>query len=422
MPFLITDHWYDLRDLANVANQVLSWLGDFLPHGLVYIIAPIIGFVFAFLLFTLPTQLYLGVLGERRLIGRVQSRLGPNRTGKFGILQPIADALKLLTKEAFTPNKADKAVMFVAPVLFVVPAVLLFAVIPFSKGMIIANVSASLLYFIAVSSIPVLTTFMAGWSHNNKYSLFGAIRIVAMTISFEVPMVLALLGMALMMGTINLQDMVLFQKHFHIWMVVVEPLAIGIYFICVSAELNRTPTDIAEAESEIVAGYLTEYSGMKWGLFYGMDIGYAIAASCFAATVFFGGWSLFGLDQWVPPWIIFIVKVYAFYSLFIWTRATLPRLRSDQLMEFAWKYLLPLALFNIFVVATERMLWSKADFGRGWIYVFAVINIALFVAAIPIWARLIGYRPERTPTRARLVREAGGYVPLSPTAAPGEQR
>jgi len=234
--------------------------------------------------------------------------------------------------------------------------------------------------------------------------------------------VLALLGLALMMGTINLQDMVEFQRHFHIWMVVVEPLAFGIYFICVSAELNRTPTDIAEAESEIVAGYLTEYSGMKWGLFYGMDIAYAIAASCFAATVFFGGWSFFGLDHWVPPWIIFIAKVYAFYSLFIWTRATLPRLRSDQLMEFAWKYLLPLALFNIFIVATERMLWSKADFGRGWIYVFAVINIALFVAAIPIWARFIGYRPERTPTRARLVREAGGYVPLAPNAAQGDQR
>jgi NADH-quinone oxidoreductase subunit H len=209
-----------------------------------------------------------------------------------------------------------------------------------------------------------------------------------------------------------LQDMVLWSKHYHAWVLFAEPLAFVIYFICVSAELNRTPTDIAEAESEIVAGYLTEYSGMKWGLFYGMDIGYALGAAAFASTVFLGGWTLFGLEKWVPPWIIFIGKTHAFYFLFIWTRGTLPRLRSDQLMAFAWKFLLPLALFNLFVVTTERMIWSDQDYAKGLIYVFVVINVVLAAAAVYAWARFCGYKPQNTPTRPRLVKNAGGYVPV----------
>ena len=202
----------------------------------------------------------------------------------------------------------------------------------------------------------------------------------------------------------------------HIWVVFVQPLALVIYFICVSAELNRTPTDIAEAESEIVVGYMTEYYGMKWGLFYGMDIGYALGASAFAATVFLGGWTFFGLEKWVPPWMIFIGKTHLFYFLFIWTRGTLPRLRSDQLMAFAWKFLLPLALFNIFLVATERMIWSSQDYAKGLIYVFAVVNIAVSIAAVYGWARFLGYRPENTPVRPRLVKNAGGYIPVGSEA------
>jgi NADH-quinone oxidoreductase subunit H len=261
---------------------------------------------------------------------------------------------------------------------------------------------------------------MAGWSANNKYSLFGAMRIVAMAISYEVPLVMALLGAVVVTsgapfggGYLNglaLQDMVLWAREFHIWVVFVQPLAMAIYFICVSAELNRTPTDIAEAESEIVAGYLTEYSGMKWGLFYGMDIGYALGASAFAATVFLGGWTFFGLEKWVPPWMIFVGKTHLFYFLFIWTRGTLPRLRSDQLMAFAWKFLLPLSLFNLFVITTERMIWSDQDYAKGLIYLFAVVNIALSVAAVYAWARFLGYNRVETPTRPRLVKNAGGYV------------
>ncbi|MEO8538465.1 MAG: complex I subunit 1 family protein [bacterium] len=419
---LSTNHWYDIRDLSNISRVILEGADKILPFGFVYVLAALLGFVASFLIFVLPSQLYVGVYGERKIIGRMQSRYGPNRVGPLGLLQPIADAIKLLTKEALTPTKSDRLVMYVAPIIFVMPAVLLFAVIPFGPRMVFANIPVSLLYFLAISSVPVIATFMAGWSANNKYSLFGAMRIVGMTISYEVPLVMALLGAVVITsgapfggGVLNgmaLQDMVLWSREFHMWVVFVQPLGIAIYFICISAELNRTPTDIAEAESEIVAGFLTEYSGMKWGLFYGMDIGYAIAASAFAATVFLGGWTLFGLEKWVPPWMIFIGKTHLFYFIFIWTRGTLPRLRSDQLMAFAWKFLLPLSLFNLFVITTERMIWSDQDYAKGLIYLFAVINAVLAVGAVYFWARFNGYKPENTPIRPRLVKNSGGFVPV----------
>ena len=420
LPTLITDNWYDFRDLSNLSREILEGADKILPHGMVYVLAALIGFVASFLIFVLPSQLIVGVYGERKLIGRMQSRYGPNRVGPFGLLQPIADAIKLMQKEALTPKGADRAVMYLAPIVFVAPAVLLFAVIPFGPRMIMADIHPALLYFVAVSSIPVLAAFMAGWSANNKYSLFGAMRIVAMSISYEVPLVLALLGVVLFTGTTSLQGMVLWQKHYDIWIVFLQPLALAIYFIAVSAELNRTPTDIAEAESEIVAGYLTEYSGMKWGLFYGMDIGYALAASAFAATVFLGGWSMFGLDKWVPPWLIIIAKTHLFYFVFIWTRGTLPRLRIDQLMAFAWKFMLPVALMNLVLVATERMLWVEQELDDSYLYIFAVVNIWGALGVIWGWSRFLGYRPEGNPVRARLVNEAGGYVPL-PAAVKGRK-
>jgi NADH-quinone oxidoreductase subunit H len=296
----------------------------------------------------------------------MQSRYGPNRVGPFGLLQPIADAIKLIQKEALTPIAADRWVMYVAPLVFVAPAVLLWAVIPFGPNMVIADIPVALLYYLAVASLPALN------------------------------------------------EMVVWQREHTIWIVLLQPLAFVIFFIAVSAELNRTPVDIAEAESEIVAGYLTEYSGMKWGLFYGMDIGYALAASALAATLFLGGWSMFGLDKWVPPWLILIGKTHAFYFLFIWTRGTLPRLRIDQLLEFAWKFLLPVAALNLLLIATERLVLVENEWtGDDWIYwVLAAINIAVAVAVMLVWARVLGYRPERVPVRARLVGEARGYVPV----------
>lgn len=425
--FLYTDHWYDLRDLSNISSAILDGADKILPFSIVYILAALIGFVASFLIFVLPSQLYVGVYGERKLIGRMQSRYGPNRAGPFGLLQPIADAIKLLTKEALTPTRADHLIMYVAPILFVMPAVLIFAVIPFGptnpdgSGMIFANIPVSLLYFMAISSLPVIAAFMAGWSANNKYSLYGAMRIVAMAISYEVPLVTALLAAVVITSNpvsngLALQGMVEWADTYKIWVVFVSPLAFIVYFICVSAELNRTPFDIAEAESEIVAGYLTEYSGMKWGLFYGMDIGYALGASAFAATVFLGGWTLFGLEKWVPPWIIFIGKTHLFYFVFIWTRGTLPRLRSDQLMQFGWKFLLPVAIINLLIVASERMWWSDQNYEKGLVYVLAVVNIIGSVIVIWAWARFLGYGGGETPIRPRLVKNAGGFVPVGSEA------
>lgn len=403
--------WYDIRDLSNLSSLILENLDKILPFELVYVVAALIGFVASFLIFVLPSQLYVGVYGERKIIGRMQSRYGPNRVGPLGLLQPIADAIKLIQKEALTPTSADRIVMYIAPIVFVAPCVLLWAVIPFGENMVFADLNVGLLYFLAISSLPVIANFMAGWSGNNKYSLFGAMRIVAMTISYESPLVLSLLGVVAITGTMSLTGMVIWADDFKIWAGIVSPLALVIYFICVSAELNRTPTDIAEAESEIVAGYLTEYSGMKWGLFYGMDIGYALAASAFAVTVFLGGYTLFGLEQWVPGWLIFIAKTHAFYFIFIWTRGTLPRLRSDQLMEFAWKFMLPLALMNLLLLITERMIWAEQDYEKGFVYLFAIVNIVLSVLLIWLWARFNGYKPEKVPMRPRLVNEARGYVP-----------
>ncbi len=425
--FLYTDHWYDLRDLSNISSAILDGADKILPFSIVYILAALIGFVASFLIFVLPSQLYVGVYGERKLIGRMQSRYGPNRAGPFGLLQPIADAIKLLTKESLTPTRADHLIMYVAPILFVMPAVLIFAVIPFGptnadgNGMVFANIPVSLLYFMAISSLPVIAAFMAGWSANNKYSLYGAMRIVAMAISYEVPLVTALLAAVVITSNpvsngLALQGMVEWADTYKIWVVFVSPLAFIVYFICVSAELNRTPFDIAEAESEIVASYLTEYSGMKWGLFYGMDIGYALGASAFAATVFLGGWTLFGLEKWVPPWIIFIGKTHLFYFVFIWTRGTLPRLRSDQLMQFGWKFLLPVAIINLLIVASERMWWSDQNYEKGLVYVLAVVNIIGSVIVIWAWARFLGYGGGDTPIRPRLVKNAGGFVPVGSEA------
>jgi NADH-quinone oxidoreductase subunit H len=410
MPFLASDKWYDIRDLSNISREILEGADKVLPFGMVYVLAALLGFVASFLIFVLPSQLFVGVYGERKLIGRIQSRYGPNRVGPFGLLQPVADAIKLIQKEALTPTRSDRVVMYIAPLFFVAPAVLLFAVIPFGPNMVFADIPVSLMYFLAISSLPVIANFMAGWSANNKYSLFGAIRIVAMTISYESPLVMSLLGAVVISGTISLQGMVFWADEYKIWLGMVTPLAVVIYFICVSAELNRTPTDIAEAESEIVAGYLTEYSGMKWGLFYGMDIGYAIAASAFAVTVFLGGWTLFGLEKWVPPWLIFIGKTHLFYMLFIWTRGTLPRLRSDQLMAFAWKYLLPLALFNLFILATQRMLWAEEGYADAYVYLFGMFNALVSIILVLVWADFNGYKPGATPARPRLVKDARGYV------------
>jgi NADH-quinone oxidoreductase subunit H len=402
--------WWDLRDLGNPVGQFLEFLGDHGPDWLPYVVSALIGCV-AIVLFLVPSQMVI-VWAERRLIGRIQARRGPNRTGPWGIFQTIADTLKLLAKEAITSRHVDRWVFWLAPVFIFVPGITVFAVLPFGPGMVLADLNAGVLFLAAVGSINAIIVFMAGWSSNNKYALLGAMREVSMLISYEIPQVLTLLGVVVFTNTMSLSGVVQWQDHYNTWLIFLQPLALVIYLISAGVEINRSPTDIAEAESEIVAGYHTEYSGIKFGFFYAGEYfaGFAIAAV--VASLYFGGWTLWGLEEWVPGWLIFLGKLYLLFWLFIWLRGTLPRLRVDQLMGFTWKFLLPLTLVNIFVGGLEVLLWQENDLSAGVVLpVFAVVNLVLAVGLAVGWARFLGHaRPDMRPRRALLMKEVGAIV------------
>ncbi|MCY3921711.1 MAG: NADH-quinone oxidoreductase subunit NuoH [Chloroflexi bacterium] len=393
--------WYDFRDLNNLQRLITEWIADWGPDWLASIIAGVLG-TLGILGVIGPTLLIL-IWVERKVIARFQQRYGPNRVGPKGLLQPVADAVKLILKEQLAPRAADKLIFFLPPVLIFVPGVLIWGVLPFGPRMSVADLNVGVLFLLAVSGTTVLVIFMAGWSSNNKYALFGAMRAVAMSISYEVPMVLALLTLVVFSGTMSINGIVEWQQQEDVIFILLFPLSAIAFFFAASAELNRTPADISEAESEIVAGYHTEYSGMRFGLFYAVELGNTLVVSAFIATFFLGGWWLWGLDQWVPSWIILLVKTGAVYFLLIWTRGTLPRLRVDQLMGFCWKALVPATLLFVVVAFVERTLLVS----EGWdttvaLPVMAVINIALTLGAIVLFARVSRPAPLRRPARIRM--------------------
>jgi NADH-quinone oxidoreductase subunit H len=407
---LFLAEWWDLRDLGNPVGKFLEVLGDHGPGWLPYVASGLIGCV-AIVLFLVPSQMVI-VWAERRLIGRIQSRLGPNRTGPWGILQTIADTIKLLAKEAITTRHVDRWVFWLAPIFIFVPGITAFAVLPFGEGMVLADLNVGVLFLAAVGSINAIIVFMAGWSSNNKYALLGAMREVSMLISYEIPQVLTLLGVVIFTNTMSLSGIVNWQDDHNTWLIFLQPLALVIYLISAGVEINRSPTDIAEAESEIVAGYHTEYSGIKFGFFYAGEYfaGFAIAAV--VAALYLGGWTFWGLEEWVPGWLIFLGKLYLLFWLFIWLRGTLPRLRADQLMAFSWKFLLPLTLVNLFVGGLEVLIWQENDLSAGLVLpVFAIINLALAVGLTVAWARFLGHGgPDSRPRRALLMKEVGAIV------------
>jgi NADH-quinone oxidoreductase subunit H len=303
---------------------------------------------------------------ERKVAARFQDRIGPNRVGPLGLLQPIADAIKLVTKEDLVPRDADQLVHLAAPVLVIVSAFLVMAVIPFAVGMAPVNLPSGLVYLVAVSSITPLGIFLAGWSSRNKYSLLGAMRAVAQLVSYEVPQVLSMVPIVLWAGSLSLVTIFERQVEFG-WFIVSPPglLAFAIFLIASIAEVNRTPFDLPEAESEIIAGYHTEYSGMRFGLFFLAEYLSVFAISCVATALFLGGGEPFPFVEF-PMSILsdatfsrivvdailiatFLAKVLFFIFLMFWVRATLPRLRVDRLMNFAWKYLVPLSIANVFI-------------------------------------------------------------------------
>ncbi|PJF40906.1 MAG: NADH-quinone oxidoreductase subunit NuoH [Chloroflexi bacterium] len=287
---------------------------------------------------------------ERKYSARVQDRVGPNRVGPFGLLQPAADAVKMITKEDITPAGADRIVYNIAPILSALSVILIWAVIPFSPVHIGVDLSIGVLYFFAVGSVGALAVMLGGWSSNNKYALLGAFRVVAQLISYEVPNILAALMPVMIAGTLSMQGLVHAQAG--MWFAISLPLSALLFFISSIAEVGRTPFDLLEAESEIVAGFNIEYSGMKFGLFMAGEFLHVLTIAILTAVIFFGGWLGPGVQE-VPAlgWLWLAIKSTILYLLALHMRSTLPRVRIDQLMSFNWKFLVPLSLVNIIVVA-----------------------------------------------------------------------
>lgn len=403
---ILLANWWDLRTLANPVNGLLGWLRDSFPDWVAYIISGVIGASAIGLFLGIAMLLLIWV--ERRVIARIQIRQGPNRLGPGGILQPVADALKLMQKEALTPREGDKWLFWLAPLLLFIPTVLTMGVIPFGEGMVVADLNVGLLFLIAVGSIMPLVVFSAGWSSANKYSTLGAMRVMATVISYELPAVIALLSVVIMTGSMQIGEIVRFQADHWIFFMVLLPLPFLIYTVCALAEVGRSPADITEAESELGSGYLTEYSGMKWGLFYAAELANALVFGGIIATLFWGGWWLFGLENIIPGWLIFLVKMLAGYWIFVWARGTLPRMRIDQLLQFSWKFLIPLGLLNAVVVAAEVVLWQEQSLPNVVaVPLFSVVNIALAVVLIVGLVRLLGFTRVQTPRRATLSNEIG---------------
>lgn len=405
---LLKGEWYDLRDLGNAVGKLSEQLQDWgAPDWTPYVVSTLIGAVGILLWTVLSVLAFIWI--ERRVVGLMQNRIGPNRVGPAGLLQPVADAIKLLLKEAITPKGADRFLFWAGPVIVFIPTLAVFAVVPFAPRMILADLNVGVLFLIAIAGINTPAVFMAGWSSNNKYALLGAMRTIAMLISYEIIQVLALLGPVIFVSSMRLADIVEWQGHYNTWIFFIQPLGLLAYLIAGAVETNRSPMDIAEAESEIVAGYHTEYGGIKFGFFYQAEYlaGFAVAASVVA--LYMGGWTLWGAEDYVPPWLIFLVKLYAVFFIYIWTRGTLPRLRIDQLMAFAWKFLLPIMLVNAMVVGAEVLIWRENELSAGEaLPVIGLVNFVFAIVMVAGWARFLGHgRGPQQSTRAVLTREVG---------------
>ncbi|MFP5237058.1 MAG: NADH-quinone oxidoreductase subunit NuoH [Acidobacteriota bacterium] len=356
--------------MAGTFDQIFvlfrHWVEAHIPApwgALVGVILGVIGIISVF-----PALFALATLLERKGLGRMQNRYGPNRTGPFGILQPIADGVKALTKEDIVPFRADAVVHFVAPLVLVVAVFMGFAVLPMGRNMELVDMDASLLFFFAIGASTELSVFMAGWSSRNKYSLLGAMRAVAQMISYEVPLLLSTIAIVMITGSLSLVKIVEAQNQYsfglpHWYVFTPWGFAACLMFgIAALAETNRSPFDLPEGESELVAGYFTEYSGFKFALFFLGEYLGMFSMSGMGVTLFLGGWSSpLAVLNFVPSWIWFFGKVLAAICVLIWIRGTMPRLRQDQLMNFAWKFMLPMTLINLFDAAIWRFM------GEGWL-------------------------------------------------------
>ncbi len=341
---------------------------------------------------------FVVVLAERRLMGFMQARLGPNRVGPKGLLQGVADLVKLVTKEDIMPARAERTVFFLAPVLAVIPALTALAVIPFGPAVRIGkirtplwvtDVNIGLLFVLAITSIGVYGIILGGWASNNKYSLLGGLRSAAQLVSYEVPMGLALVSVLLMSRSLSMVEIVHRQASLHLWFIFPGLLAFFIYFVSGVAETNRNPFDLPEAESELVSGFNTEYSGVKFAFFFLGEYAAMIVISCVAVTVFLGGWlppfphvAALKFLRIVPPFGWFLIKAGLFLFGYIWFRSTFPRYRFDQLMALGWKWLIPSALANIVIVALAILATPGRSNGLFVLsYIFGGLFVVMFLLA-----------------------------------------
>jgi NADH-quinone oxidoreductase subunit H len=373
-----------------------DWLVSFLPAVTRPYLAIVLSVATIVLLY--PMLFALTTVFERKGLARIQNRLGPNRVGPFGLLQPIADGIKSLTKEDIVPTTSNGFIHFLAPLVLVVAVYMGFAVLPMGRNMVLVDMDCGLLFYFAMGASSELAVFMAGWSSRNKYSLLGAMRAVAQMISYEVILLLSALAVVMISGSLSLVKIVEAQNQysgiFPHWYIFTPWGLAGfvMYAIAATAETNRSPFDLPEGESELVAGYHTEYSGFKFALFFLGEYVAMFSISGLGATLFLGGWSApFSFLQWVPSWIWFFSKLMLSIFVFIWMRGTLPRLRQDQLMNFAWKFVLPFTLFNLLVTALWRFM------GEGWL---RWIVCSVLLAGVYVLMARIGMRSGKIGPRS----------------------
>ena len=356
---------------------LLSFLGS-APDWVVQITSALIN-IFTLLGVFLTLFALMSVL-ERKILGRMQNRYGPNRVGPFGLLQPVADGIKMLIKEDIVPARADKIVHFFAPILIAATAILALGVIPYGRGMTPFAIDGGILFFFAVGSTTELAVFMAGWGSNNKFSMLGAMRAIAQMISYELPLIITVLPVVMVVGALSPDAIVAAQSSF--WFVLTPwgATAFILFFVSGLVESNRTPFDVPEGESEIVAGHMTEYSGFKYATFFMAEYLGMFAISGLGVTLFLGGWHApLRILEFVPSYVWFFAKLSILLCVYVWARGTLPRTRVDQMMNFAWKFMLPMSFTCIIAAAV----WHYA--GRGvaaWLSSLVVIAIVYIVLSI----------------------------------------
>lgn len=395
-------------EIFDYLSQV--WADD-LPAWLINGVSDLAG-VIIICTFNLLIVIFL-IWFERKVVARIQDRIGPNRVGgRYGLLQPIADVIKLLTKEDITPAGADKLAFNVAPLVVVIAALMMWAVIPFAPGVSGTNLNVGVFYILAISSVSVVALILAGWGSNNKYALLGAFRSVAQLVSYEVPMIMALLIPVILAGSMSTQRIVIEQS---VWYVFIVPLSAMIFFISALAELGRTPFDLLEAESEIVAGYHIEYSGMKFAMFFLAEFISTLFMSALFVTIYLGGWRGPGAVEYpLLGLFYFAVKLFLVYFFIVWIRGTLPRVRIDQLLNLNWKFLVPLVLVLILVVAViDRTMADASQWARAGVLLLS--NLIIGFIALD-FVRRYGRRQRMESGDLALAEESAEVQPVSSSA------